>query len=127
MKLIHQKIIFAPSSFFPVNKFSPQGDEILRIIIFWYQITIHKKVQKFSFPKTKMQFEPIFLQVLWQFLSARRSRACGRGFLAAEGGEMRSNYLKNTEPVRKLQGFGSRLPPSPRPPIKKIFGEILVV
>ena len=43
----------------------------------------------------KMKFEPIFLQVLWQFLSARRSRACGRSFLAAAGGEMRSNYLKN--------------------------------
>ena len=66
-------------------------------------------IKNFSFPKIKMQFEPIFLQVIWQFLSARRSRACGRGFLAAAGGEMRSNYLKNTEPVRKLQGFGSRL------------------
>jgi len=32
-------------------------------------------MQKISFPKIKMQFEPIFLQVLWQFLSARRSRA----------------------------------------------------
>ena len=69
-------------------------------------------MQIFSFPKIKMQFEPIFLQVLWQFLSARRSRDFGisRGaFLAAAGGEMRSNYLKNTEPVRIWQGFGSRL------------------
>jgi len=31
-------------------------------------------IKIFSFPKIKMQFEPIFLQVLWEFLSARRSR-----------------------------------------------------
>src|SRR6266511_3854999 len=48
--------------------------------------------KKFSFPKIKIQFEPIFLQVLWQFLSARRSRALRGHFLAAAGGEMRSNY-----------------------------------
>ncbi|MEK7174206.1 MAG: hypothetical protein AAB759_00930 [Patescibacteria group bacterium] len=28
--------------------------------------------------------------------SVRWSRACGRGLLAAEGGEMRSNYFQNT-------------------------------
>jgi hypothetical protein len=30
--------------------------------------------------------------------SARQSRACGRGFLAAAGGEKCSNYFKYTEP-----------------------------
>jgi hypothetical protein len=59
-----------------------------------------------------MQFEPIFLQVLWQFLSARRSRDFGisRGaFLAAYGGENRPNYFKNRPHFRKPQGIGSRL------------------
>jgi len=36
----------------------------------------------------KMWFKPIFLQVLWQFLSSRRSRdLLGWFFFAAEGGE----------------------------------------
>ncbi|OHA60830.1 MAG: hypothetical protein A2569_02675 [Candidatus Vogelbacteria bacterium RIFOXYD1_FULL_51_18] len=59
-----------------------------------------------------MQLEPIFLQVLWQFLSARRSRDFGIlrwAFLAACGGEMRPNYFKNRPHFRKAQGFGSRL------------------
>ena len=59
-----------------------------------------------------MQFEPIFLQVLWQFLSARRSRDFGisRGnFIAATGGENRPNYFKNRPHFRKAQGIGSRL------------------
>ena len=56
----------------------------------------------------------IFNQVLWQFLSPcqTRFRIIGRGggsVTAAEGGEMGSNYFKNTEPVRKLQVFGCRL------------------
>src|SRR3990167_4772897 len=68
--------------------------------------------QKFYFPKIKMQSEPIFLQVLWQFLSARRSRPCGfaRGaLLAACGGENRPNYFKNRPHFRKPQGVGNRL------------------
>ena len=68
--------------------------------------------QKFYFPKIKMQSEPIFLQVLWQFLSARRSRDFGIlrwAFLAACGGEMRPNYFKNRPHFRKRQGVGSRL------------------
>jgi len=59
-----------------------------------------------------MQFEPIFLQVLWQFLSARRSRdfRFSRGaFFAAAGGENRPNYFNNRPHFRKLQAFGSRL------------------
>jgi len=55
-------------------------------------------MKKFSFPKIKMQFEPVFLQVLWQFLSVRRSRDFRilRGaLLAACGGENRPNYFKN--------------------------------
>jgi hypothetical protein len=54
----------------------------------------------------------VFLQVLWQFLSARLRRIFGfsRGaFLAAAGGEMRSDYFKNTAPVRKLQAVLVRL------------------
>ena len=69
-------------------------------------------IQKFSFPKIKMQFEPVFLQVLWQFLLARRSRDFGisRGaFLAAVGGENRPNYFKNSPHFRKPQGIGARL------------------
>jgi len=69
-------------------------------------------IKKFSFPKIKMQFEPIFLQVLWQFLSARRSGDFGilRGaFLAAFGGENRPNYFKNRPHFRKVQGIGIRL------------------
>ena len=61
-----------------------------------------------------MQFEPIFLHVLLQFLSARRSRDFGisRGaFLAPTQGrsENRPNYFKNRPHFRKAQGFGSRL------------------
>jgi len=44
--------------------------------------------------------------VLWQFLSARLRRVFGfsRGaFLAAAGGEMRSNYFKNRAPARNCQ------------------------
>jgi len=71
-------------------------------------------IKNFSFPKIKMQFEPIFLQVLWQFLSVRRSRNFGisRGaFLAAFGGENRPNYFNNRPHFRKRQGVGSRLAP----------------
>ena len=51
----------------------------------------------------------VFLQVLWQFLSVRLRRLSefSRGdFLAAEGGEMRSDYLKNSAPLRKSQIHG---------------------
>ena len=69
-------------------------------------------IQKFSFYKIKMQFEPIFLQVLWQFLSARRSRDFGISrwhTFAACGGENRPNYFKNRPHFRKPQAVGSRL------------------
>jgi hypothetical protein len=69
-------------------------------------------IKKFSFPKIKMQFEPIFLQVLWQFLSVRRSRDFGflwGDFLAACGGENRPNYFQNRPHFRKPQAVGSRL------------------
>ena len=69
-------------------------------------------IKNLSFPKIKIQFEPIFLQVLWQFLSARRSRDFGfsrEAFLAACGGENRPNYFKNSPHFRKAQGVGSRL------------------
>ena len=71
-------------------------------------------IKNFSFPKIKMQFELIFLQVLWQFLSARRSRDFGisRGaFIAPTQGrsENRPNYFKNRPHFRKAQGVGSRL------------------
>ena len=69
-------------------------------------------IKKFSFPKIKMQFEPIFLQVLWQFLSARRSGDFGilRGaFLAAFGGEMHPNYFQYPPPDRKSQIHRVRL------------------
>jgi hypothetical protein len=65
----------------------------------------------FYFPKIKMQSEPIFLQVLWQFLSERRSRSFGfsRGafFAAASGGENRPNYFKDRPHFRKPQVRGS--------------------
>ena len=80
--------------------------------IFRCFIEIKHTIKKFSFPKIKMQFEPIFLQVLWQFLSARRSRDFGfsqGAFLAACGGENRPNYFQNRPHFRKAQGIGSRL------------------
>jgi len=63
----------------------------------------------------KMWFEPIFLQILWQFLrknaaSPLAGEPQSQGlFLAATGGEIRSNYFKYTEPVRKSQRFMGRL------------------
>jgi hypothetical protein len=56
-----------------------------------------------------MQFEPIFLQVLWQFLSARQSRALRGLFLAAFGGENRPNYFNNSPHSRKTQAIRGRL------------------
>src|SRR3989338_7922526 len=59
MKLIYQKIILSFSSSFPINKFSPHGDEILGVIIFCYQVSVHR-IKKFSSPKIKIWFEPMF-------------------------------------------------------------------
>ncbi|PIU98758.1 hypothetical protein COS60_01370 [Candidatus Wolfebacteria bacterium CG03_land_8_20_14_0_80_39_317] len=53
---------------------------------------------------TKCSSSRYFYQVLWQFLRSRRSRSNFRGLaVAAEGGEMRSNYFQNRAPVRKSQ------------------------
>jgi len=61
-------------------------------------------MKKFSF--TKCGSSRYFYQVLWQFLSSRRSRSNFGGLaVAATGGEMRSNYFQNTAPVRILQAF----------------------
>ena len=56
-----------------------------------------------------MQFEPIFYQVLWQFLSSGFRFGIFGQTLAAAGGEMRPNYFKYRPPDRKLQARGSRL------------------
>jgi hypothetical protein len=65
-------------------------------------------MKKFSF--TKCDSSRYFYQVLWQFLSSRRSRSNFGGLaVAAVGGEMRSNYFKNTAPVRILQAISVRL------------------
>src|SRR3989338_5033665 len=69
-------------------------------------------IKNFLFPKLKCSSSRYFYQVLWQFLSARRSRnfRISRGaFLAACGGENRPNYFKNRPHFRKAQGIGSRL------------------
>jgi len=61
-----------------------------------------KLMKKFSFPKNMVRAD-VFLQVLWQFLSAQRSFDfwISRGdFLAAFGGEIGSNYFKNTAPLK---------------------------
>ena len=58
-------------------------------------------MKKFSF--SKMWFEPIFFT---GSLAVFKFAISGRNFWglrAAFGGEMRSNYFKNTAPVRKLQ------------------------
>ena len=66
-------------------------------------------MKKFSF--TKYDSSRYFYQVFWQFLRSRRSRSNfgGLAVLAAFGGGMRSNYFKNTAPVRILQEFWCRL------------------
>lgn len=56
-----------------------------------------------------MRFEPIFSQVLWQFLSSGFRFGIFDQTLATCGGEMRPNYFKNSPPNRKLQARGSRL------------------
>ncbi|MEK7099179.1 MAG: hypothetical protein AAB916_01530, partial [Patescibacteria group bacterium] len=69
-------------------------------------------IKNFLFAKSNMARADVFRQILWQFLSARRSRAFGRGlllFAAARGGENRSNYFKNTAHFRKRQSTGNRL------------------
>jgi len=59
-------------------------------------------LKKFSF--TKCSSGRYFYQVLWQFLRSRRNRSNFGGLaVAAEGGEMRSNYFKNRAPARNCQ------------------------
>jgi len=64
-------------------------------------------MENFLFAKSNMVRADVFSQVLWQFLSvrltstslstSRRLSEFSRGeFLAAAGGENRSNYFKNT-------------------------------
>jgi hypothetical protein len=70
----------------------------------------NKRCEKFSF--TKCSSHRYFYQVLWQFLRTRRSRSNFGGLLvAAEGGEMSSNYFQNRTPVRKSQILLVRLAP----------------
>jgi hypothetical protein len=60
--------------------------------------------KNFLFAKLNMVRADVFLRVLLRFLSARRSRAYGRGILAAAcGGENGSRYFKNRAPFRKNQ------------------------
>jgi len=69
-------------------------------------------MKNFLFAKSSMVRADVFRQVLWQFLSVRLRRLSDflRGaFLAAFGGENRSNYFKNTAHFRKRQARGSRL------------------
>ena len=69
-------------------------------------------IKNFLFAKTNMVRADVFQQVLWQFLSVRLHRLSkfSRGaFLAACGGENRSNYLKNTAHFRKRQVGDNRL------------------
>ena len=56
-----------------------------------------------------MQFEPIFLQVLWQFLSSGFRFGIFGQLLAAAGGEMSPNYFKNSPHNRKSQQVRVRL------------------
>jgi len=59
-------------------------------------------MKKFSF--TKCGSRRYFYQILWQFLSSRRSRSNFLGLaVAACGGEMRSNYFQNRAPARNCQ------------------------
>ena len=70
-------------------------------------------MKKFSFPQNMFRVD-VFRQVLWQFLSVRlrRNPDFSRGvFLAAAGGEMRSNYLKYSAPIRKSQILAARSAP----------------
>jgi len=66
----------------------------------------------------------VFRQVLWRFLSVRLRRLSDflRGaFLAAAGGEMRSNYFKYSAPIRKSQILAARNAPLGHQ-IVRIFG-----
>ena len=69
-------------------------------------------IKNFLFAKPNMVRANVFHQVLWQFLSVRLRRIFGLfagAFLAACGGENRSNYLKNTAHFRKRQVGDNRL------------------
>jgi len=58
-----------------------------------------------------MWFEPIFLSgslAVFKF-AAKPLKFLGGLAVAAAGGEMRSNYFKNTAPVRILQAIWCRL------------------
>jgi len=65
-------------------------------------------MKKFSF--TKCGSSRYFYQVLWQFLSSRRSRLIFGGLLvAAFGGEMRLNYFQNRTPEKSPAKAGDFL------------------
>ncbi|MCG2693404.1 hypothetical protein L6279_04910 [Candidatus Parcubacteria bacterium] len=67
-------------------------------------------MKKFSFPK--IWFEPMFLTgSLAVFKIAAKPLKFWGLAVAAESGEMRSNYFKNTAPVRNLQAVSVRLAP----------------
>ena len=67
----------------------------------------------------KMKFEPIFLQVLWQFFNPKGSlpqggRKGGLGGIPPAPlqilGEICSNFFERTPPFRKLGGIGENSP-----------------
>ena len=69
-----------------------------------------KMIKNFLLSKLKnMVRADVFIQVLWQFLSVRRSRNFAHPFRAACGGENGSDYLYYPAPRRKLQVRGDRL------------------
>ena len=66
-------------------------------------------IKNFLFPKLKCSASRYFYQVLWQFLSSGFRFGIFGQIIAAAGGEMSPNYLKNRPPDRKLQARSSRL------------------
>jgi hypothetical protein len=66
-------------------------------------------IKNFLFPKLKCSSSRYFYQVLWQFLSSGFWLGIFGQTLAACGGEMRPNYLKNRPHNRKSQQVRVRL------------------
>jgi len=68
------------------------------------KIGLHSMIKKFSSPKIKMWFVPMFLTgslAVFRFVAKPHFQNFAGGFFAAAGGEMRSNYFKNIAPERK--------------------------
>jgi len=61
---------------------------------------LQQMIKKISSPKIKIWFEPMFLQVLWQFFGSWRSRTADNFkffFGGIQSKNSRSEYLKNKE------------------------------